>query len=127
VVRIVRATQEETLEILELAHSIVDAIADKQGEDIVLLDLRQLSPHVDYFIVCSSTSERQLKAIVDGVTEHTHQQYERKPRRIEGNADSGWVLVDYLDIVIHIFSISQRKFYRLEEVWKEAPVVLKMQ
>ncbi len=82
---------------------------------------------VDYFIICSGTSERQLKAIVDGITEHTLKENAIKPRRIEGAPESGWVLIDYIDIVIHAFSISQRKYYRLEDVWKEAPVVLKMQ
>ncbi len=118
---------EDNLEILELAHSIVDAIAEKQGEDISLLDIRKLSPLVDYFVVCSGTSERQIKAIVDGIVEHTLQQHTLKPRRIEGAAESGWVLIDFIDIVVHIFSISQRKYYRLEEVWREAPVVLRMQ
>jgi ribosome-associated protein len=118
---------EEILEILELAHSIVDAIAEKQGEDISLLDIRKLSPLVDYFVVCSGTSERQIKAIVDGIIEHTLKQHTLRPRRIEGAAESGWVLIDFIDIVVHIFSNSQRKYYRLEDVWKEAPIVLRMQ
>ncbi len=102
-------------------------IEDKQGEDIVLLDLRQLSPYVDYFIVCTGTSERQLKAIADGVEEQTLKVHEIKPRRREGPAESGWILMDYSDVVIHIFSVSQRKYYQLEQLWREAPVVLKIQ
>jgi ribosome-associated protein len=94
---------------------------------VVQLDLRQLSPYVDYFIVCTGTSERQLKAIADGIAEHTLAQYDLKPRRREGQAESGWIIVDYSDVIIHIFSASQRKFYQLEQLWKEAPVVLKMQ
>lgn len=118
---------EDILEILDLAHSIVDAIEDKQGEDIVLLDIRQLSPHVDYFVVCSGTSERQLKAILDGISEATLKKYSRKPRRTEGTAESGWILLDFVDIVVHVFSASLRKYYQLEDLWKEAPVVLKIQ
>ena len=91
------------------------------------LDLRQLSPYVDYFIVCTGTSERQLKAIADGIAEHTLEKYDLKPRRREGQAESGWIIVDYSDVIIHIFSASQRKFYQLEQLWKEAPIVLKMQ
>ena len=91
------------------------------------LDLRQLSPYVDYFIVCTGTSERQLKAIADGIEEHTAKKYDLKPRRREGIVESGWILVDYSDVIIHIFSASQRKYYQLEQLWKEAPVVLKIQ
>jgi ribosome-associated protein len=110
-----------------LAHCIIDAIEDKQGEDVVQLDLRQLSPYVDYFIVCTGTSERQLKAIADGIEEHTVKQYGLKPRRREGIAESGWILIDYSDVIIHIFAASQRQYYQLEQLWKEAPVVLKIQ
>ena len=118
---------EDTLDILELAHSVVDAIEEKQGEDIVLLDIQQLSPHVDYFVVCSGASERQLKAIIDHVVETLQTKHNYRPRRIEGQAESGWILLDFIDIVVHAFSTSQRAFYQLEDVWKEAPVVLKMQ
>lgn len=92
-----------------------------------MLDLRQFSPYVDYFIVCTGTSERQLKAIADGVEDHALKTHEIKPRRREGLAESGWVLLDYSDVIIHIFSASQRKYYQLEQLWKEAPVILKMQ
>ncbi len=93
----------------------------------MLLDLRKLSPHVDYFIVCTGTSERQLKAIADGIEEHTFKTNDVKPRRREGTAESGWILMDYIDAVVHVFSGSQRKFYQLEQLWREAPVVLKIQ
>lgn len=92
-----------------------------------MLDIQALSPHVDYFIVCSGTSDRQLKAIVDGVAETLQIQHNYRPRRIEGQAESGWILMDFIDIVVHVFSTSQRDFYRLEEIWQAAPVVLKMQ
>ncbi len=93
----------------------------------MLLDLRKLSPHVDYFIVCTGTSERQLKAIADGIEEHTLKNTDAKPRRREGTAESGWILMDYIGAVVHIFSTSQRKFYQLEQLWKEAPIVVKIQ
>ena len=115
------------LDELELAHCIIDAIEDKQGEDVVQLDLRQLSPYVDYFIVCTAASERQLKAIADGIQERTLKEHELRPRRREGAAESGWVIVDYSDVIVHIFSASQRKFYQIEQLWKEAPVVVKIQ
>lgn len=113
--------------LLDLAHGIIEAISDKLGDQIVLMDLRQQSPFTDYFIICSANSERQIKAIYDGISEYTLKNFRVKPRRIEGSTDSGWVLLDYGSIVVHIFSPSQRRFYQLEDLWKEAPVVLKMQ
>ncbi len=92
-----------------------------------MLDLRKLSPHVDYFIVCTGNSERQLKAIADGIEERTLETSAIKPRRREGTAESGWILIDYIGAVVHVFSASQRKFYQLEQLWKEAPVVVKIQ
>jgi ribosome-associated protein len=82
---------------------------------------------MDYFIVCSGSSDRQLKAIIDHVVETLLTQHNYRPRRIEGQAESGWILLDFIDIVVHVFSASQRAFYQLEDIWKEAPVVLKMQ
>ena len=113
--------------LLDLAHGIVEAISDKLGEKIVLMDLRQQTPFTDYFVVCSANSARQIKAIYDGVREHTLKNFSVKPRRIEGSTDSGWVLMDYSGIVVHIFAPTQRQFYQLEDLWKESLVVLKMQ
>ena len=93
----------------------------------MLLDIREQSPFADFFVICSAKSERQIKAIQDGIGEFTLKNFEVKPRRIEGRSESGWVLVDFIGIVVHIFAQSQRAFYQLEDLWKEAPVVLKMQ
>ncbi len=70
---------------------------------------------------------RQLKSIADNIEEQTRKAHEARPRRREGTPESGWILMDYLDVVIHIFSASQRKYYQLEQLWKEAPVILKIQ
>lgn len=112
---------------LELAHGIVDAIEAKQGEDIVLLDISKISVLADYFVVCSGTSERQIKALVDGVLDHAREQLGLKPRHVEGHAESGWVLIDFGGVVVHIFSAGQRSFYRLEELWKDALLILRIQ
>ena len=117
----------ERLETLDLAHAIVEAIAEKQGESIVLMDIQAISPIADYFVICSASSDRQLKAIADGVHEHTKRNLGISPRRVEGDASSGWVLVDYSDIVVHIFTPRTRAFYSLEALWKDAPVLLRMQ
>jgi ribosome-associated protein len=115
------------LDALTLAQRIVDIAADRQASDILLLDLRAISPIADYFVICSGNSERQLEAIereiVDQLRDHEH----LRPRQREGNAASGWVLLDYGDVVVHIFSASEREFYRLEELWSAAPTVVRVQ
>lgn len=105
----------------------MNAIAEKKGEDILLLDIRDISLITDYFILCSGTSERQLKAILEGIEEVTHKQYGLHPWHIEGEAANGWVLMDYGDIVVHIFAPQQRSYYDLESLWKKAHVVLRIQ
>jgi ribosome-associated protein len=118
--------EEERLETLDLAHTIVDAISEKQGENVVLMDIHELSTLADYFIICSARSDRQIKAIVDGLSEHTKYNLNISPRRVEGDPTSGWVLLDYSDIVVHIFTPQTRAFYSLETLWKDAPVLLRM-
>jgi ribosome-associated protein len=121
--------QDGMEEIIDLARYIVDLIADKKGEDIVLLDIRGKTIIADFFVVCSGTSERQLKAIVEGVTTEVKKNYGIHPRAVEGNAETGWVLVDFADIIVHAFSPGTRAYYRLEDFWleHEATVLLKMQ
>lgn len=97
---------------------------DKQASDIVMLDLRKLNAFADYFVVCSGESDRQLKAILGAIDEGIAKDL-GLDARIEGSADTGWVLLDYGDVVIHIFSSSLRDFYRIEQLWNKAtPVVI---
>ncbi|HKZ82710.1 MAG TPA: ribosome silencing factor [Anaerolineae bacterium] len=105
---------------------MVDAIAEKQGENVLLMDIRALSAIADYFIICTGKSDRQLKAIGEGIGERTKRHLGVSPRRVEGDASSGWVLIDYDDIIVHAFTPHTRAFYSLETLWKEAPVVLRM-
>ncbi len=114
------------LQPIELARKIVNAIADKKGSDIVLLDLRSISPLADYFVICSGESERQVKAIVNDVTEKTKKEGVR-PLHIEGDSSSGWLLVDYGGVIVHIFSPVMRDYYQLEKLWGDAAVVVRMQ
>lgn len=116
-----------TLEPIELARRIVDIISDLKGEDIVLLDLHEVTPIADYFVVCTGSSERQLKAIVDKVTETIRDENRIKPYQVEGDAASGWVLVDYGAVVVHAFAESQRDYYDLEGLWSEGKTLLRMQ
>ena len=114
------------LESIELARKIVNAIADKKGSDIILLDLRSISLLADYFVICSGESERQVKAIVDEITEKIKEEGIR-PLHIEGDTSSGWVLVDYGGIIVHVFAPVMRGYYQLEKLWSKATVVVRMQ
>jgi ribosome-associated protein len=106
---------------------MVDVIADKKAEDIVLLDIREQSVVADYFIICSGTSERHLKALVEGLMRETKTQYQVKPWYVEGQADTGWLLLDYGDVMVHAFEPRVRHYYDLDGLWRESPVLLKMQ
>jgi ribosome-associated protein len=91
------------------------------------MDIHALTTLADYFVICSGRSDRQLKAIAEGVEEHAARNLGVKPRHVEGDAASGWVLIDFNDIVLHIFTPTTRSFYNLEGLWRDAPVLLRMQ
>lgn len=116
-----------TLEPSELAHLIVNMLEERQAADIVLLDLRELTPLADYFIISTAESERQGKALQENVAVELKNEHNVRPLSTEGEPASGWVLLDYNSVVVHIFSPEARAFYRLEEAWKAASVVLKIQ
>ena len=117
-------TGEITIETTTLARRAVEIAEDKQASDIVMLDLQQLSYVADYFVICSGESDRQLKAILDAIDETLSREFNREAR-IEGTPDTGWVLLDYGDVVIHIFSVALRDYYRIERLWSKAtPVVV---
>ena len=111
---------------MELAHTIVNALEDKKGENIILLDLRGIVSFTDYFIIVTSTSNRMLNALADGVLEKTRLEHKRKGR-LEGTPDAGWMILDYGDIVVHLFDSDLRRYYKLEELWDEGKVVLRIQ
>ena len=115
------------LDSLDLAHDIVDAVENKKAENIVLLDLRPDAIIADFFVICTGNSDRQIKALADGVREAIKEKYSRLPTSVEGKSESGWVLMDYSDVLVHIFSEEQREFYDLEGFWKQANVLLSIQ
>lgn len=97
---------------------------DKQAHDIVMLDLRGLTTIADYFVVCTAESERQLRAVATTLDDELVKSGAENPR-VEGSAETGWVLLDFSDVIIHVFSPEQREFYRIERLWKQAqPVVV---
>jgi ribosome-associated protein len=105
----------------ELARAIAGFAEEKKAIDIVELDLRGVLGYTDYFVVCSGNTERQTKAIHDGVHLGMKQEYGLLPRRVEGVGESRWILMDYLDVVVHVFTPETRDFYRLEQLWGEVP------
>jgi ribosome-associated protein len=105
----------------ELAGEIARYAAGKKAIDIVELDLRGVLGYTDYFLICSGNTSRQAKAIHDGILEGLKREHDLLPRRVEGSADTGWILMDYLDAVVHIFTPEMREYYRLEHLWGEAP------
>jgi ribosome-associated protein len=105
----------------ELLGAIVGYAEDKKAIDVVELDLRGVLGYTDWFLVCSGNTGRQAKAIHDGILEGLKHDHRTLPRRVEGSAQAGWILMDYLDVVVHIFTPETREFYRLEQLWGEAP------
>jgi ribosome-associated protein len=105
----------------QLVGEIARYAADKKASDVVELDLRDVLGYTDYFLVCSGDTGRQTKAIHDGILEGLKREHETLPCRVEGSNRADWILMDYLDVVVHIFTPETRPFYRLEQLWGEAP------
>ncbi len=105
----------------ELAETIALQAADKKAVDVVELDVREVIGYTDFFLVCSGNTARQTKAIHDGIHQTLKDEHGLLPRRVEGVAEARWILMDYLDVVVHIFTPEARDFYRLEQLWGEVP------
>ncbi len=118
--------KRKELTTLDLAKKAVEAASEKQAADITLLDLHGQAAFTDYFVICTADNPRQLTAIANEVDEELTKAG-LKAHHKEGRPESGWVLVDFGDIVVHIFSAKQRGFYDLESVWQQAPVLVRMQ
>jgi ribosome-associated protein len=105
----------------ELVREIVEYAADRKAIDIIQLDLRAMIGYTDYFVICSGRTERQTKAIHDAIYEGLKSAHRRLPERVEGLPGARWILMDYLDVVVHVFVPETREYYRLEQLWGEAP------
>jgi ribosome-associated protein len=120
--------KEVFLDSQALAHKITDIIEEKQAEDIVLLDVSDQTSIASYFVIATIDNERQAKAIEDEVLLQLRMGQNLRPLGMEGVAENsgGWVLLDYGDVIIHLFTEEKRVYYRLEELWNKATVVLKV-
>jgi ribosome-associated protein len=99
---------------------------DKKGEDIHLMDIHESSILADYFVICSGTSQRMVKALMSEVQDEVKKEFGLNAR-IEGESSAGWMLADYGLVILHIFSPDQRDYYSLEELWAEAKTILRLQ
>ena len=105
----------------ELARAIAGYASDKKAGELVELDLRGVIGYTDYFVICTGNTERQTKAIHDGIHIGLKNDHGVLPRRVEGAGQASWILMDYLDVVVHVFTPETREFYRLEQLWGEVP------
>ncbi len=104
-----------------LARLAVDAVLDKKAEEVVVMDMQAVSSIVDYFVLCTGNSDNQIKAIQESVEEHLRKEAQERPWHREGQEHRQWVLLDYVDLVVHIFDRERRAFYDLERLWNDAP------
>ena len=106
----------------KIFKAIIQAIQEKKGENIVSLDLRKIPEAVaDFFIVCEAGSTTQVKAIADHIEEATQKNCDEAPYKHEGRQTLQWVLIDYVNVVIHVMLPESRRFYKLEDMWSDAP------
>ena len=110
-----------------MARDIVAIVEDKKAENILQLDLRPDAIIADYFVICTGNSDRQIKALAENVRDTVKERYSRLPYAVEGAHTSGWVLMDYGDVIVHIFGEDERDFYDLEGFWRQANVLLSIQ
>jgi ribosome-associated protein len=115
------STAPETVDSTALADRIAAIAADRKAIDIRVLDLRGVVTYTDFFVICSGNTERQTKAIHDAIYQDLKDDGRLLPRRTEGEREARWILLDYLDCVVHIFTPEARDYYRLEQLWGEAP------
>jgi ribosome-associated protein len=113
-------------DLLELAHTIVDALEEKKGEDILLLDLAGVASFTSMFVICSGGSERTLRALSNEVRRMVREKYALRASQVEGDSASGWMLLDYGGVILHLFSPELRDYYALEQLWADGRVVLRM-
>jgi ribosome-associated protein len=108
---------------LELAHLCVQAAQDKKAVEPIILDLQSVSTICDYMVICSAQSEPQIKAIVSGVEKEVKDEHARYPLAVDGFPTSQWVVIDYGDVMVHVFHEEKRGVYALEDLWSDAPQV----
>ena len=114
---------DSALSSLEQARRIAALAQEKLAEDVVILDMRPVCTYTDYFVICTGQNSRQTKSIHDEVHARLKHEGRTLPRSVEGERDASWIVADYLDVVLHVFTPETRRYYRLEELWGDVPSV----
>ncbi|MCQ2301627.1 MAG: ribosome silencing factor [Bacteroidales bacterium] len=110
----------------QIVAATIEAMEAVKGKEIVTLDLREIGTAVtDYFVICHANSKIQVDAIADKVEELVREKAKQKPYHVEGRENTEWILIDFVDVVVHIFLESKRSFYKLEELWADAERIVK--
>ncbi len=110
-------------ELNNLKAAIITAIDDKKGENIIAIEVGKIENSIcDYFIICNAQSNTQVNAISDGIEKDVRKNLKQRPWHIEGRDNSQWIVMDYSSIIVHIFQTPYRDFYKLEELWADAPI-----
>lgn len=111
---------------VEIGRTVAEVASDRLATDITVLDIRELTTIADVFVVCSADNPRQLNAVREEIALKLRE-HDVDVRRVEGVAETGWILMDCGDVIVHLFTEDQRDFYRLEDLWAEATTVLRIQ
>lgn len=106
-----------------LARAVARHAAEKKAQDVRILDLRDLVGYTDFFVITTGNTDRQVKAVYDAVRSGIKDEFSLTPSREEGVTQAQWILLDYLDVILHVFTPELRSYYRLEQLWGEAPEV----
>ena len=122
-IRTGKDTKHLDLELLADAALIADAVEDLKGFDLLVLDVRDLASFTDFLVICTGRSDRHVKALVDGIKGKLRAA-NVKPLHTEGYEQGAWVLIDFVDCLVNVFTPEARRFYQLERVWRDAPVLL---
>jgi ribosome-associated protein len=122
-IRTGKDTKHLDLELLADAALIADAVEDLKGFDLLVLDVRDLASFTDFLVICTGSSDRHVKALVDGIKGKLRAA-NVKPLHTEGYEQGAWVLIDFVDCLVNVFTPETRRFYQLERVWRDAPVLL---
>jgi ribosome-associated protein len=112
-----------TLTSIDQARRIAALASEKLAEDVVILDMRPVCVYTDFFVLATGRNARQTKAIFDEVHSQLKQEAKLLPRAVDGQQEAEWIIADYLDVVLHVFTPDTRDFYRLEDLWGDVPAV----
>jgi ribosome-associated protein len=105
----------------------LDILDETKGENILILELAEVCSFTDYFVICTGSTERMLDALSDAVRVMVKKRHKLGVMKIEGDAQSGWILLDYGDVIVHLFSQDLREYYNLEELWREGKILIRIQ